>query len=288
MAAFPHLGLSTLPGRAEALLHEATLHAYAPPLAAFAMALALGLIGKAGMRPLLAAAGAGGALAGWAALLPVEAMLRAVLAPRAMADFLLLPAAATVVATAAVGLASPRLRMRAERWVSVALAVLAGWWLAGSTPARPEFWRVWLVVGVAAWLLARSAGRLGPGGQMLAAALALWGGLVVAGASPVWIAAALVAVAAAAAAWCLDSALPPVLAATVAAAADLGTGRLVRGGLNAADLACLCAIAAAWLMPSLQTRSARRLGRASPAAAALGTAALATGVIWLSARFLQR
>jgi hypothetical protein len=289
MAAFPHLALSTLPGRAEALLHDAALHAYAPPLTAFAVALALGLIGKMGARPLLGAAGSGGALAGWAALLPLAAALRAVLAPRAMADFLLLPAAAAVLA----GLASPWLRGRAERWLPTGLAVLAGWWLAGSAPGRPEFWRVWLAIGVAAWLLVRAVGRRAAGGQMLAAALALWGGLLLAGAPPVWIAAALVAVAAAAAAWCLNAALPPVLVATVVAAADLGTGRLVRAGLNAADLACLLAIGAAWLAPSMQmrfgqTRFGRRLGRASPAAAALGAAALASGTAWLSARFLQR
>ncbi len=284
MASFPLPALSTLPGRAEALLHAAALHAYAPPLTAFGVALALGLVGRAGPRPLLAAAGAGGALAGWAALLPMAAALRAVLAPRAMADFLLLPAAVAALA----GLASPWLRGRAERWLPVALAVLAGWWLAGSTPARPEFWRVWLAVGVAAWLLARPMGKYAAGGRALAAALALWGGLLAAGVPAVWTAAALVAVAGAATAWCLGSALPPVLVASVAAAADLGAGRLVRAGLNAADLACLMAVGAAWLAPLVQARFGRRLGWAGPAAAALSAAALATGATWLGGRLLQR
>jgi len=284
MASFPLPALSALPGRAEALLHAAALHAYAPPLTALGAALALGLVGKAGLRPLLAAAGAGGALAGWAALLPIAAALRAVLAPRAMADFLLLPAAVAALA----GLASPWLRGWAERWLPVALAVLAGWWLAGSTPARPEFWRVWLAVGAAAWLLARPVGNYAAGGRALAAAVALWGGLLVAGAPAVWIAAALVAVAAAAGAWCLGAALPPMLVATVAAAADLGVGRLVRAGLNAADLACLTAIGAAWLAPLVEARLGRRLGGAGPAAAALSAAALATGATWLGGRLLQR
>jgi len=284
MASFPLPALSTLPGRAEALLHAAALHAYAPPLAAFGVTLALGLVGKAGPRPLLAAAGAGGALAGWAALLPMAAALRAVLAPRAMADFLLLPAGVAALA----GGASPWLRGRAERWLPVALAVLAGWWLAGSTPARPEFWRVWLAVGAAAWLLARPVGKYAAGGRALAAALALWGGLLAAGAPAVWIAAALVAVAGAAAAWCLGAALPPVLVATVAAAADLGIGRLVRAGLNAADLACLLALGAAWLAPLVQARLGRRLGGAGPATAALSAAALATGATWLGGRLLQQ
>ena len=284
MASFFLPSLSTLPGRAEAVLHSGMLYAYAPPLTALGVTLALGLIGKAGARPLAAAAGAGGALTGWAALLPVAAALRAMLAPRALADFLLLPALAVALA----GLASPWLRGRAERWLPLALMVLAGWWLAGSAPARTEFWRVWLAIGVAAWLLARAAGQRAAGGQMLAAALALWGGLLVAGAPPVWIAAALVAVAAAAAAWCLGAALPPVLMATAAAAADLGAGRLVRAGLNPADLACLLALGAAWLMPPVQARFGRRLRRAGPAAAALATAALAAGGVWLGARLLQR
>ncbi len=284
MASFSLPSLSTLPGRAEAALHSGVLHAYAPPVAAFGVALALGLIGRAGPRPLLAVAGAGGALAGWAALLPMAAALRAVLAPRAMADFLLLPAVAVVLA----GLAAPWLRGRAERWLPWASIVLSGWWLARSAPARMEFWRVWLAAGVAAWLLTRAAGQRAAGGQVLAAALALWGGLLVAGAPPIWIAAALVAVAAASAAWLLGAALPPVLLATVATAADLGAGRLVRAGLNAADLACLLALGAAWLVPPVQMRFGRQFGRASPAATALSVAALATGGVWLGARLLQR
>lgn len=284
MASFSLPALSTLPGRAEALLHDTALHAYAPPLTAFGVALALGLIGKVGPRSLLAAAGAGGALAGWAALLLPAAALRAVLAPRAMADFLLLPAVAAVVA----GLASPWLRGRAARWLPVALVVLTGWWLAGSAPARTEFWRVWLAVGVAAWLLARAVGQQAAAGRVLAAAMALSGGLLVAGAPSVWVLAALVAVVAAAVAWPFGAALPPVLVATVAAAADLGTGRLVRAGLNAADVACLLALGAAWLTPLIEARFSRRLGRAGPAVAALTAAALAVGAVWVGRRLLQR
>ncbi len=284
MASFSLPALSTLPGRAGALLHDTALHAYAPPLMALGVALALGLVGKMGPRPLLAAAGAGGALAGWAALLPMAAALRAVLAPRAMADFLLLPALAAALA----GLASPWLRGRAARWLPVALVVLTGWWLAESAPARAEFWRVWLAVGVAAWLLARAVGQQAAAGRVLAAAVALSGGLLVAGAPSVWVTAALVAVTAAAVAWPLGAALPPVLVATVAAAADLGAGRLVRAGLNAADLACVLALGAAWLTPAAEARFGRRLGRAGPALAALTAAALAVGAVWVGRRLLQR
>jgi len=281
-------GLSGLPGRAEALLHGPTLWAYAPPLLAPLLALSvtftLGLIGKLGPRWLIAAAGPAGALAGWAALLPAAAALRAVLAPHAVADFLLLPAVAVTLA----GFAAPWLRGRAERWLPLALSVLAGWWLAGSAPARPEFWRVWLAVIVAAWVLARSVGPAANGGRTSATMLALWGGLLVAGAPPVWIAAALVAAAASSAAWCLGAALPPVLMATMAAAADLGAGRLVRAGFNSADLACLAAFGAAWLAPWAEARFGKRLGLARPAIAAALTAALATGAVFLGHRWLQR
>ncbi len=284
MASFHFLGLSSLPGRAETLLHGAVLHAYAPPLAAVSVAVALGLIGRAGRRPLLAAAGAGGALAGWAALLPMAAVFQALLAPRAVPDVLLLPALAATLA----GLARSWLGERARRWEVVALIVLAGWWLARSVPARAEFWRVWLAVGLVAWLLTRALGQPAQGGRMLAAALALWGGLIVAAAPPVWIAAALAAAAAALGAWCLGAALPPVLVATVLAATVLGAGRLVRGGVNATDLACVLALGAAWLAPWIEVRLGRRLGPAGPAVAALGTAVLAATAVWLGRRLLQK
>lgn len=274
---FQHL--LTMPGGV--LLHHPVLSACMPALAALGVALALGLAGRAtGARWPAAASGAMGALTGWVALPGVAP--RAVLAPRAMADFLLLPAAAAALA----GIASPRLRGRAGRWLPWALAVLAGWWLAGSAPARPEFWRVWFAVVLAAWLLARGVGMPGApgaGGRALAAALALWGGLLLAGAPPVWVAAALVA-AAAGAAWPVGGALPPLLLATVAAAADLGAGRLAQGRLNAADLACLLAPGAAWLVP----RMAARLGRAGRVLAMPAAAALTAGAAWLGGRLLHR
>ncbi len=286
MPSFSLQRLFNLPGAAAALLHDQVLRAYEPPLLALGVALILGLIGRTtGARWPVASAGATGALAGWMALLPVAAALRAVLAPRAMADFLLLPAAAVTLA----GLASPWLRGRAERWLPAALAMLVGWWLAGSAPARPEFWRVWLAVSLAGWLLARSvAVTENAGGRVLAAALALWGGLLLAGSPPVWLAAALVAVAAALAAWPFGGALPALLLTTVAAAADLATGRLVRAGLNATDLACVLAPGAAWLAPWVTTRFGKRLGRAGTVLAAPVAAALTVGAAWLCARAWHR
>jgi len=257
------------------------MHAYAPPLAAFGAALALGLAGRtAGARWPVQASGAVGALAGWMALLPWTAALRAVLTPRANPDFLLLPAAAAALAA----MLSPRLRGRAERWLPLVLAVLTGWWLARSAPAQPEFWRVWLAVTLAAWLLARVVGTPGAGGRALAAALALWGGLLLAGAPPVWAVAALAAAGAAGAAWLAGGALPPVLLAAVAAAADLGAGRLAQGRVNAADLACLLAPGAAWLVPRL----AARLGRAGPVLSVPAAAALAASAAWVGGRLLHQ
>jgi len=288
MPSFSLQRLFTLPGAPVLygpVLHGPVLHALQPPLVALGITLALGVIGRVtGARWPVANAGAAGALAGWMALLPMEAALRAVLTPRAMADFLLLPAAAVLMA----GLAAPWLRGRAERWLPIALAALAGWWLAGSAPARPEFWRVWLAVGLAAWLLARGAAQGSAGSRMLAGALALWGGLLVAEAPPVWRAAALVTVAAAAAAWPLGGALPALLLATVAAAADLATGRLVRAGLNATDLACLLAPAAAWLVPWLTMRFGKRFGRMATALSVPGAGVLTVGAVWLGARLLHR
>lgn len=281
--AFPSIpNLSALRGGLPAVLN-----AYQPPLIALGVALLLGVAGRAGPRVIVlrvvgAAAGAGGVLAGWIALLPWTAALHAVLTPRALPDFLLLPAVAVLLAQCA----APWLSGRAERWLPLAPAVLAGWWLARSGPARPEFWRVWLAVGVMAWLLARAVAS--QGARATAAALALWGGLLVAGAPSVWIAAALVAVAGALADWALGAALTPVLLVIVAAAADLAGGRLVRAGLNGVDLAAFATIGAAWLAPWLTTRFGNPLGRAGPAAAALAAAGLAVGLCWLGIRLIQR
>lgn len=276
--AFPSIpNLSALRGGLPAIFY-----AYQPPLIALGVALLLGLAGRAGSRVVGAAAGAGGVLAGWMALLPWTAALHAVLTPRALPDFLLLPAVAVLITQCA----APWLSGRAERWLPLAPAVLAGWWLARSGPARPEFWRVWLAVGVTAWLLAR--GVAGQGARAVAAAIALWGGLLVAGAPPVWIAAALVAVAGALADWALGAALTPVLIVIVAAAADLAAGRLVRAGLNGVDLAGFAALSAAWLTPWVTTRFGKTLGRTGPAAGALAAAGVAVGLCWLGVRLLQR
>ena len=277
-------GLNVPPGLGQAILHQ-----YQAPLIALAVVLLLGLLGRIPRaRWLLPVAGAAGALAGWAALLPAAAVLRAVMAPRALIEVLLLPGVAAVVAILGAAWFRTASGGRAERWVAVGLAALTGWWLAGSAPGRAEFWRVWLAIAAAAWLLARVTEKGGSaGGRVSTAALALAAGLLVAGAPPIWIAAALVAVAAGLSAWAVGGALPPLLVVTVAAAADLGFGRLVRGGLTAIDLACLLPVVAAWVTPWAAGRMPVRLGRAGPPAAMLASAAAAAGVVWLGGRLLQ-
>lgn len=263
----PSFSLPTLPG-------SLVLLAYLPAFVAVAVVLSMALLGRVVARPGFGpAAAAAGVLAGWAALLPAQAW-RAVLTPRGMMDALLLPAVAAVL----LGLLSPWLRGRAERWGPVLLILLTGWWVAGA--GRAEFWRVWLVVGLAAWALGRGA----TGARVTAAALALWGGLVLAGAPAMWIAAALVAVAASGAVWAAGGVLPPVLLVAVAACADLAAGRLVRGRVTAVDVACVLAVAAAWLVPVLAPRLGRRTG---PLLAVPVAAAAVVGAGWVVARALR-
>ncbi len=266
------------------------LYAYLAPLLALAVTLAGSLVCRAkSLRPLLPMVGALGLLAGWAALLPLAFAARAALAPRGVPEALLLPAAAALLA----GLAAFWGRARLDRWAGIALAVFAGWWLASSPAGRPEFWRVWAAVGVVALLLSRSVA--GQPARSLAAMLALWGGLVVAGAPPGAIGAALVAAGAAAGLLVAGplvagpgGVLPAALAASVVAGADLASGRLVRGGLNAIDLACLAACAAPLAAQLVTARLGKRLGRVGPLVSALAGAAAAVGCAWLAARLIRR
>lgn len=250
----------------------------APVLAAVVAALAV-LLRRA--TPGRWDAAAVGVAVGWALLVPLSALARALFAPRAPVDYLLLP---SLVAMAA-GLALPVLGARAARWAGVTVPVAVGWWLAGSPAGQREFWRVWAVVALAGVLLSRGV-RTDPG-RAVAAALALWGGLVAAGAPPVWIAAALVLAAAGAVLAAGSMALPPVLVVAAGAAASLGAGRLVRGGLNGVDLAALAALAAPLLAAALQSRAGRRLGRAGGVLVPAGAAALLALAVWCAVRITR-
>lgn len=259
---------------------HSVLQAYAAPLLALAVALACGGATRWGLP--VGAAGAAALLVGWAALMPSS--IRRALWPSATPAFLVLPALVAVL----LGVARPMLGARLERWSPAGLAVFVGWWLAWTPAGHGEFWRVWLAVGLLAWLLSRSMAQQAVRG--LAAALALWGGLVAVGAEPVWIGAALVAVAAAAGLLVAGpgAVLPPALLAGLAAAPVLGAGRLVRAGLNGIDCAALAACAAPLLAAGLLPRVGKRFGRFGPVVTALAGATLAVGLAWGAARLLRR
>jgi hypothetical protein len=259
----------------------ALLSAYAAPLLALAVAITGSLLCGAKTRGAwLPANAALAALAGWALLLPASSLVRAGLAPRARPEALLAPAAACVIGAALVAWRGGKL----GRWMPVLLAVFAGWWLARASAGRTEFWRVWVAVALLAAALSRAiAGQPVRG---LACALALWGGLVLAGTAPVWIAAALVAVFV----WVglllsrSGAALPSAVMAALIGGADLAGGRLVRGRLDATDLACLLAVAAPLIAGAAEARIGKRWGRAGPVLASVAGAAVAVALTWLVRR----
>jgi len=251
---------------------------YGPALLALAVALVVGAAARLSGRGGAGLAGAAGALAGWAAMAP---SLVAAWSPRTVQDFALLPAAGVLLAAAA----APWLRGRPGRWLPALLTVGAGWWLAGSTPARPEFWRVWAVVAVAAVLLGRVFGT--QGGRSVATAAALAVGLVVAKAAPAWLGFGAVLGLAAVGAGVTGGAMPAVLVVVGAAVVDLGLGRLVRGGFNAIDLACVLApvagLVAAWAVPRL----GRRWGVMRDVVGVLVGMAVVAGAVWLGSRAIR-
>lgn len=261
----------------------ALLSAYAAPLLAFAVALAGSLLFRTKTRgSWLPAIAALAALAGWALLVPVSNLAQAGLSPRGGPAVLLAPAVAAVIG---VGLAAWR-GGKLGRWMPVLLALFAGWWLARASAGRTEFWRAWFVVALLAGALSRAiAGQPARG---LACALALWGGLVLASAPPVWIAAALVA----AFVWAglllsgSGAALPSAAMAALIGGADLAGGRLVRGRLDGTDLACLLAVLAPLLAGVAEARIGRRWGRFGAVLAAVAGAAAAVALMWLLRRVL--
>ena len=261
----------------------ALLSAYAAPLLALAVALAGSLFCRTKARAAwLPATAALAALAGWALLLPASRLVRAGLTPNAGPAVLLAPAAACVVGAGLVAWRGGRL----GRWAPALLAVFAGWWLARASAGRTEFWRVWFAVVLVAAALSRViAGQPARG---LACALALWGGLVLASAPTVWIAAALVAVFVWAGLLLSGSggALPSAVLAALIGGADLAAGRLVRARLDGVDLACLLAIAAPLLAGAAEARIGRRWGRFGPVLASVAGASAAVAAMWLLQRAL--
>lgn len=242
--------------------------AYQAPLLTFTLSLALVLAGR--MRRLAwapgAAAGAG-ALAGWGLRFGGTHPWRALLVPTGTAQSLLLVAAVALGA----GVLTARLR---SRWLVAATAVLVGWLVARNPAVGAQFWRAWLAVALIVLLLL----RVGDARHLAAAPLALAAGLLAVRAPVPWIDAGIIAAAAALPLLAVEgaAALPlALLGAAATAAADVGAGRLTRGGFGPLDFACLLALAA----PFAVAWAAKRLGRASPGAP-VAVAALAGALAW--------
>ena len=202
--------------------------------------------------------------------------------PRGWAERLLGAALAAV----ALAMMRPSLGGRMARWAPLLLFALLGWWLATPLGARQEFWRVWLAASLGAAILARliaeDAARAG------AAALALWGSLLLLG-SPVWAAVAAIPAAVGAAAMLLMRVAPlpsgaflPFAAsvASAAAAVSLAGGFAVRGSVGPLDVAALAPLAAAALHPVM----ARRLARLGSELASLASAVVIVCAVWLLSR----
>ena len=280
-----------------------------PVLAALLMAGAGALLVRGRWAAWAGLPGAAGTLAGWAALLPLALAGQALVRPRTVPEHLMLPALAAVVLAAS----APGLRGRLGRWAPVAAVALAGWWLAGLPPGRSEFWRAWAAFAVMTWVLVRLCA--GQAARAWAAALAGCGGLAALGTPAALTLPGLVLAVALAPAALLGErsrVVPALLVAAYVMAGDLGVGRVPRGGLNGADLACLGALAAPALAALLERRmapSGRRVpgrdgkgrsaptrvlarpGRANPARsraalAALSAAALTVAAVWAGGRLL--
>ena len=214
-------------------------------------------------------------LLGWAALEPVARLRGVALSPSSRgghAD----PAggsALTVIEAMRVWRGG-----RNERWLSVAAALVTGWWLARAAAGPGEFWRVGLLIAALVWVVAWTVREQAMRG--LAVALALWGGAVVAGFATGWVVASavLAAVAAGVLALGAEAAVPSALIAATVAGADLARGRLPRGRFDAADLVCLLALAAPFLAAFAEKRLSKQWRMLAPALGAAGAVALGWGV----------
>ena len=208
-----------------------------------------------------------GALAGWGWRLAGHAGFapwwHAVAAPRSTAAHLLLIAVIAILVAGSDAVPLGRLR---GRWLAIAAAIVAGWWIARSPASGAQFWRAWLAASLLAALLGtiRGAGRLAAAPLAFAAALAVmhapapWPGMafVLAAASIPILAVAEV------------SALPlALLVSGTVVAAVLGAGRMAHREFGPVDLAALLAVAAPWTVAPLTSRLGRA-ARAAPVVAA--------------------
>ena len=276
--------VSSLMATAGLLEHEGALawQQQRAPVVAAGVALAAWLLGRLLRAAWLQAAAAGLSLcAGWALALGGLA-----LAPHGPAERL--PMLALVAL--ALGLAAD-LAGRAAVLAEIVLAIASGWWLAGAPRFHAEALPPLLsMAGLALGLLVALRLLRAPSGpwSICAAALALWGALVVTGVPALWAGLALVLLAASLGQLAAPGAAAVVrlpMAAGLAGLAGLALlvlGRLGRGGVSRVDLVALAPLLALWAMPRL----AARLPWAGGVAAALAAASLAVGVVWGGGRIL--
>ncbi len=259
------------------------------PLVAFAVSLAGALACRRARAAWLPAVTAASVLAGWAVLVPGGGWARVASAPRLGPEVLVGVAAACVLAA---GYAAWR-GGRMSRWLAVGLAGLAGWWLARAGAGAGDFWRVLFGVAGLTWVVSRVVCGQAAGG--LACALALWGGLALAGSTmvgPALVGPALVGPAlVAAGAWAglvlvPGAGLPAAAMAGLIGAAELGGGRLLRGRVDVVDVVCVLALAAPVVARMIEGRLGKRLGRFGGAVAACAGAAVVVGVDWVVRRAL--
>ena len=232
-----------------------SLVSYGPALLAFTASFATGWLFRAkGRQVWRRTAMALACLLGWAALEPLTRLRLVALSPSIGPGMLVVPAAALVAIEAIrVWRAGHN-----ERWLSVAAALVTGWWLGRVAALPAEFWRVCIVVAMLVWVVAWVV--RGQAMRAAAVALALWGGAVVAGFPLGWIVASavLAVVAAGVLALGVEAAVPSALIAASVAGADLARGRLPRGHLDAADLVCLLTLIAPFLAASAEGRLGKR------------------------------
>jgi hypothetical protein len=224
-----------------------------------------------------------GIAAGWAWLAPSIwrwAVWRWAVWPRSTVEFLVLPAVWFVVADLA------RLQVR-SRWVGFGALCFAAWWLADSPAGRIEFWRVGFGGLLVAWLL----NRVGAGEARMAVVVALtaWCGLLIGRVSAVWDE-SLAVLAVGGIGVRLgrrDGSVAPGLTMVGLLGADLGGGRLVRGGISSVDLACLAALGAPLLVPRVEARLRRRFGGAASIISVVLVAPCLAALTWLISRALR-
>ncbi len=258
--------------------HLTRLSAQAPPYGAVLAAFLLAWVGSFATRRWVrvpAIWAAVGACAGWAELVPT--VWRSALWPRSTPEFLVLPAVGFVLADLV------RLRVR-SRWVGFAAVCFAAWWLADSPAGRVQFWRVGFGGLLVAWLLDRAGAS--EARMTVAVALTAWCGLLIGRAPAIWDVAAAVLAVVGMGVWLgrRDGIVGTGLTMVGLLGADLGGGRLVRGGVSNVDLACFAAIGAPLVVPRVEAALRRRLGARARVVAVVVVAPCLAAAAWVISR----